>query len=77
MENTMASEAASRSIRIRASHIRQRLLSRNNTPFFRNTLAELSDEELVEREERHHKEKLDWLSRQVRERKSVSGRVIS
>jgi hypothetical protein len=41
-------------IRIHAQQIRQRLLGRNNGVFFREMLAQLSDEELVNLAEEHH-----------------------
>jgi hypothetical protein len=51
-------------IRIQASHIRRRLLSRNNSPYFRNTLAALADEQLVKMDAEHHTRKLQWVSEQ-------------
>jgi hypothetical protein len=40
--------------RIHAQQIRRRLLGRNNGVFFREVLAQLSDEELVRLAEEHH-----------------------
>jgi hypothetical protein len=60
----MASEADSQSIRIRASLIRQRLLARNGSAFFRQTLADISDVDFVRRDEEHHARKLRWVCEQ-------------
>jgi hypothetical protein len=57
----MAPGTESQSIRIRASHIRQNLLSHNNSEYFRNVLADVPDSELVRRDIEHHERKVAWL----------------
>jgi hypothetical protein len=55
---------AERNVRIRAAHIRQRLLSRNGSAYFRKLVSELSDAELVRQDEEHHARKVGWVSEQ-------------
>jgi hypothetical protein len=62
------------SVRIRAAHIRKRLRAKNGSPYFRQTLAALSDEELVRMDAEHHARKLQWVSEQGGAKKS-HGRI--
>ena len=60
----MTHDAESRSITIHATHIRKRLLAKNGSPYFRETLADLSDEELVRMDRENHERKISWVSEQ-------------
>jgi len=68
---------AERNIRIRATHIRQRLLARNGSPYFRQTLARLSDEELVRLDHEQHQRKVKWVTEQSATKKSLNWKVVS
>jgi hypothetical protein len=67
-------ETESQSIRIRASHIRHKLLSRNGSAHFRKVLSEMSDAELVRRDDENHARKLAWFTEQKGQTK-LCGRI--
>jgi hypothetical protein len=51
-------------IRIHAQQIRRRLLARNNGTYFREALAQLSDEEVVKLAEEHHVQSIAFAREQ-------------
>jgi hypothetical protein len=57
---TGGKKTLSQNIRIRASLIRKRLVGRNSGEMFREILASLTDQELCEKEDRHHEETIQW-----------------
>ena len=70
----MSSKTSDQSVRIQASLIRKRLLARNGSAYFKSTLAEIADADLVRMDAENHPRKLQWVSEQGRAHKS-HGRI--